>query len=379
MSIDPRIIAKLITEYPDLFNEAHVLSEAVDKRDFFDTQVLIALYGDNTVDKTEVASLLRFYLDELLTSYINDFYKVLIVRFLSTGWVDDDGVRHEDNLDLYESLGYLKGYTGNEEDWHDGYINVGSEEELDEFYNVASIVGTPFGDRVRVLNHISKSNMVNNQAGETWFGFIPVLDKMLRSLLGGDLSRKILVLDKFYGLTHHGGMISDYLEDKYLEYALHDRSFSSVRQMLPYCSSEVRRLARSSTIGSGNTAVDPLERVYTGFLRANSKIRNSNRGARLTSKGLEVFIDVYRGYKTPRLPSDLLGRISGLLRFAGGSLVLSSDFFEDVDIEYVRGMKIMDLAERVYYILGSRQNVNRLLSAQSAGETSFKKHSELPE
>ena len=59
--------------------------------------------------------------------------------------------------------------------------------------------------------------------------------------------------------------------------------------------------------------------------------------------------------------------------------MLSSDFFEDVDIEYVRGMKIMDLAERVYYILGSRQNVNRLLSAQSAGETSFKKHSELPE
>lgn len=105
-----------------------------------------------------------------------------------------------------------------------------------------------------------------------------------------NLDSLIMAVDRLYNLMHHGGLITDFMdESNWLEDALNYRDNANFRQMLRKASSQVRTLVgRSAALGMDSSQVTDLQKLFTSFRR---EIRERD-GIKVSLDGHKLVVEV---------------------------------------------------------------------------------------
>ncbi len=102
--------------------------------------------------------------------------------------------------------------------------------------------------------------------GDTWRG---LLNFVRTAKVPADLNKAVVLVDQIYGLCHHGGQITDYMDERdWLEDALHFRDGANLKQLARHASGEIRNLiGRSSLLGLDGSEVTDLQKLYVALRR----------------------------------------------------------------------------------------------------------------
>lgn len=236
-----------------LLNKA--LIEAIDKRQFFDIHAMIVAYQESKVGlrgrSEELENRLKFELEQVLDDHLDQLFCIVAERFIVTRTVSGGD---KSNVKYYKEAGIsLKTISGM------------------PFIDKSNLSSISQQERFKLLNHlINGPDLSGNFAGSTWKSLASLYIKLASR--GKSLDSMILTLDMFYGACHHGGMISDYMDEGpsgngrmepdhklgWIERAIHDRSYMDLKRLAGQASSDIRKIIGGSSFGKGGTDIERL-------------------------------------------------------------------------------------------------------------------------
>jgi len=205
------------------------------KTDFFDMYLLSSTPHRND---PEVRSLLVDRVDRLIEHFVIALYQAFLVRVDAVISIPDDP-----DHKLYKSL-----------------IKI---NDVDAMYEIISDMAN---DGQTVTEIIGKYPTYSHSAGPDYAGKpLPYGSLALGS--GGwsdivnmwkklcdppnNINSKISLLDRFFGLAHNSGPLTDYLETPWLFDALYTRALAHPNELAQYASHDAKEAAKSANIGAG--------------------------------------------------------------------------------------------------------------------------------
>lgn len=222
------------------------LYEEISKTDFFDLYTLLYFSTDEKYrNNHEVQRLTEFYVNYVWKDLTDQLTNRVVERFGDVG--EDFGVPDVNWLQ-YKDQDTLKLMYGQ---W------------------AKNIAELPQATKLKYLKHLVDNKISGGGfAGETWRS---IAAECLRSSTASNHKQRVLAVDRLMGLLHHGGQITDHLDErKWLAQALNYRDNANPLQLAKYASSQVRQLiGRSAFIGMGQEPVSPLRMLATAIRRAS--------------------------------------------------------------------------------------------------------------
>lgn len=222
----------------------HTIIEDISKTDFFDFYALLNAYHDsaNQANHQQITAELRYLVTQISQDHLNQFAFMLLNR------VPD--LDHDETNELYQQYG----------------LTVD-----DDTFEIVGVENLTLQQKGAVLSQLLKFNRRHGFTGDTWLGLTKTFLELLSAR--GDLESQILVVDKIYNLLHHGGQITDYMDEKdWLEDALNFRDNANPAQIFAKASSRVRAvIGRASYVGMERGEVGDFAKVHTALRRVARK------------------------------------------------------------------------------------------------------------
>jgi hypothetical protein len=124
-------------------------------------------------------------------------------------------------------------------------------------------------DRAGIISKIVGFNHHHGFTGSTWNGLGAEFVKLCRT--PDNLNQRILAIDKIYNLLHHGGQLTDYMDESdWIEDALNFRDNANPAQIFSQASPDVRAIiGRGSYVGQDRGNVGDLQKLFTACRRAS--------------------------------------------------------------------------------------------------------------
>ena len=261
------------------------ITENIEKKDFYDFYALLYAHQNDPNDK-EIAQYLQSVTNHIFEDHMNQFANIIINRLCDSEepktreMLEKHGIRIDDNDYSYH-----------------GY----KELPLDQKYAIISYTVA--------LNHKF------DYTGETWINLGKTFLKLYNT--GPSLKSRILTIDKIYNLLHHGGPITDYMDENWIEDALNTRDNANPAQIFAQASSQVRAIVgRSSYHGQDRRPVSDIDKLYTAFRRKLDTQTEWNHE-----------FDVMSGSMTPSFTSSDVK-----IQKSGNSLIISSTKYQPINI-----------------------------------------------
>lgn len=219
-----------------------IITEDIAQKEFYDFYALLHAATDgHHPNQDEIKQRLDFISEVMVNDLLRQLGNIILGRILNSDDKNTKTMMDKANLQ-YDDKGYsLPGHG------------------VDDIDNKTKCV---------MMAHIIKNQKHFGFTGETWYD----LARTYIELCGeqkSSLKSRILLIDKIYNLLHHGGMITDYMEEhRWLEDALNTRDSANPRQILNLASRGIRSLIGSSTyIGQPAHNVSDIDKLYTSFRR----------------------------------------------------------------------------------------------------------------
>lgn len=235
-----------------------IIAEDISRNDFFDFYSLLYAYQErNGQDHNQIASELRFIVNYITKDHLNQFANMLLNR------VPD--LDHEETTELLAQYG------------------VGVDEET---YQTTGLDKLDLRQKADLLRQVLAFDQKHGFTGDTWFGLTRTFLELVRA--PKDLDSQILVADKIYNLLHHGGQITDYMDEKdWMEDALNYRDNANPAQIFAKASPRVRSLiGRASYSGMDRTPVGDIPKIHTALRRVGRP------GVEVKVNGNRIDVDV---------------------------------------------------------------------------------------
>lgn len=256
-----------------------IIAEDITRSDFFDFYALLYAYQDRShYNHDQIAAELRFVVDYITKDHLNQFADMLLNRV-----PDPD---HEETAAAMAQYGV----SGDEET----YLSVGMEK-------------LSLQEKAQLLRQVLSFDHEHGFTGQTWFGLARTFLELVRAPQG--LDSQILVVDKIYNLLHHGGQITDYMdENDWIEDALNYRDNANPAQIFAKASSRVRSvIGRASYSGMDRSPVGDIPKIYTALRRVAGRregieIQAGDRRIDITVRFRDIFAN-YEGNKTRMGPA----------------------------------------------------------------------------
>ncbi len=217
--------------------------EDISRNDFFDFYTLLYAYQErNSPNHKQIEAELKFIVAYIVKDHLNQLGNMLLNRVPDT--------EHEESMAVFHQYG------------------LEIDEETSETIGMEKL---SVQDKAAILAKILSFNHEHGFTGKTWFGLAKTFIELVR--VPADLNSQILVVDKIYNLLHHGGQITDYMdESNWIEDALNYRDNANPAQIFAKASSRVRALiGRASYTGMDSTPVADIPKIYTALRRAANK------------------------------------------------------------------------------------------------------------
>lgn len=211
------------------------LSEGINKTDFYDFYALLNAYYNNKND-LEIKKHLNLIADIIYDDHMMQLGRIILNRIS-----DPD---HKETAKILNNYGV----------------------SFNEDFDLVGAHKLSISDLISIISRLITFDHHFDITGKTWLKLSNVFVNIGSSVK--TLHDKILAIDKIYGLLHHGGMITDYMDEKWLEDALNTRDSATSAQIFANASSNVRSIiGRASYAGQMQTPVDDFDKVHTALLR----------------------------------------------------------------------------------------------------------------
>lgn len=223
------------------------IAEGIERQDFFDFYTLMDV-AYTQPDNPEVLKYLTYYTDFILKDHLSQIADILLNR------VPD--------IQNKQVVAVLAKYGVEVDD--ETYQNTGMEK-------------LSIQQKAAILDEIRPFNQPHGFTGTTWFGLDHTFQSLLPAL-NGQLLQKIFAIDKVHNLLHHGGQITDYMDESdWLEDALNYRESAGSAQLFAKASPNVRALiGRAVHAHQSSLPVGDLQKLYTSLRRAMHNGRNKS-------------------------------------------------------------------------------------------------------
>jgi len=263
------------------------IAEDISRTDFFDFYALLYAYQERGhYNDDQIAAELRFVVDYITKDHLNQFANMLLNR------VPD--AKHEETLAVMRQYG----------------LDIDKET-----YLTTGIDNLSLQDKALVLSQVLSFNRKHGFTGQTWFGLTKTFLELVRA--PQSLDSQILVVDKIYNLLHHGGQITDYMDERdWIEDALNYRDNANPAQIFAKASSRVRSvIGRANYSGMDRSPVGDIPKIYTALRRvaerrAGIDIQAGDRRIDVTVRYRDLFA-YFEGRKM-RMPPAWGGDMSKL-------------------------------------------------------------------
>ena len=242
-----------------------VLGENISKTDFFDLYSLISAHNEpnhNMGDKEhnkEIERRLAYELQYVFSDQMDQLFAIICERMMESDesdWEEEEQIESP-VIPLFKKWSIPLGVSAS-----DGMPTVDRSNLGDISYE----------QRARFLKELVQFRQEEDVAGGftsnngVWAGLAAKYEQLAAA--GKSIGSMILAVDRIYGLCHHGGMLSDYFDERdWLEDALHTRSAGDPSQFLRYTSSDVRNLVGSAIHGTKPPEVTPLEKLRVSLTK----------------------------------------------------------------------------------------------------------------
>lgn len=253
--------------------------ENISRSDFFDFYALLYAYQDhNHLDHKQITTELSFVVTNIVKDHLNQFADILLNRV-----PDPD---HPETMEVLRQYG----------------IEINSET-----YQTMGIENLSLKDKAQILSQVLVFDHKHGFTGKTWFGLTKTFLQLIQA--PQNLDSQILVVDKIYNLLHHGGQITDYMDEKdWIEDALNYRDNANPAQIFAKASSRVRAvIGRASYSGMERSPVGDIPKLHTALRRvaerrAGIEIQAGDRRIDITVQYRDVFAN-YEGQKIKMSPA----------------------------------------------------------------------------
>lgn len=261
-----------------------IIAEDITSYDFFDFYALLYAYHDrNHLNHDQIAAELRFAVSHIVKDHLNQFANMLINRV-----VDPE---HEETAAVLADYG------------------IGLDEDTMETTGVENL---SLQEKAEVLKKIIAFQHHHGFTGETWFGLADTFLQLVRA--PEQLDSQVLVVDKIYNLLHHGGQITDYMDERdWIEDALNYRDNANPAQIFAKASPRVRSIiGRANYSGMDRSPVGDIPKLHTALRRVAGRrpgltISVNNQRIDITVKFRDLFYSD-EDHPTPmKFPSPAFG------------------------------------------------------------------------
>ena len=228
-----------------------LISESIKQSDLFDFYILVYAYYENLPNHSDIEKYLKFVGQKIVLDHLDQLGNIICNRYSPVRSPDryrrtfeKYGLDYKNpDLDSLDIIGFEKLSIDQKQQYLMDIFRIIKPEDLGWF---------------------------TSDKG-TWY-------KLARWYSGvvipNSIDGIISLIDKIHNTFHHGGLITDYMdESEWIEQALHIRNAGSPSQLLQYTSPTVRQLvARSTFIGDKRGTITDLEKLNVAF----NKIRTKN-------------------------------------------------------------------------------------------------------
>ena len=206
------------------------------KTDFFDMYLLSSTPHSSD---PEVSELLVDRVDRLIQYFVKAMYRAFLVRVDS---VISSPVYDPDHK-LYESLMKIDDvnamYEIISDMANDGHIIA---DIIGEYPTYGQSAGPDYAGKPLPYGTYSIGS-------GGWSDIVNMWKKLCNP--PNNLNSKISLLDRFFGLAHNSGPLTDYLETPWLLDALYTRALAHPNVLAQYASHDAKEAAKSANIGAG--------------------------------------------------------------------------------------------------------------------------------
>ena len=282
----------------EIFMRLRYIINEFSKSDFFDFYTLEAAYR-NSPDP-ELLKRLRFEAQWLYTDLIDQLFVILVQRFQmgvpnSVAAEFPESNRGDNNKAILKKHGLKLPSISN------------SKRNYSPIPRAELLALSPDKRRALIYDLSQSPNKANT--GVVWRK-IAVEYLNLPVEPPTDTTALINIVDKLFGMCHHGGMLSDYTnESSWLEDALHIRYAGDPSQLAAYASNEVKELVRG--LGASKNPVSDIQKLEVAAYKVlrNTQSDISIAGGNLV---LDLFYIPHHSDKTwVRLGQVTMGQPKG--------------------------------------------------------------------
>jgi hypothetical protein len=216
-----------------------LIVEDISKQEFYDFYALLYSYSAvSNIHKAEVGKALKYVADMIYDDHINQLLNIILDRIIDT--------KHESTISLLDQYGL----------------------HITDDFEIIGLDNLSLQDKAALLKEIIVFKHHHGFTGDTWFGLASKILEL--AYAGTSLDAKIRAIDHMYQMMHHGGQITDYMDESHwLEAALNYRDNANPQDMLARSSSWVRDLLGPYTlIHSARGNITELHKLYTATRRA---------------------------------------------------------------------------------------------------------------
>lgn len=232
------------------------LREDISRQDFFDLYSLIAAYQDrhhrpDPKTAAEIERRLSYELSYVYRDHMEQLTRIIFNRLME-----------EDSLKVYRKWGIP--------------LTPDSRSQSHYVLDKEAVRAVPLETRAAFLVDLLRQRRDEGVEGYftsndgAWAKLAAAYPELARA--GGSIPSMIRAVDRIHGMTHHGGMLTDYFDErKWIEDALHVRSAGDPGQFLRYASSDVRALVGSALHGSKPVDVSQLQQLGVALNKSLGK------------------------------------------------------------------------------------------------------------
>lgn len=335
-----------------------VLDEAISREDFFDFYVLQqAAHDPATAGDREIQRRHEYETDWVYTDHMKQFGQILLSRFAD---------KHvEGRRELYAAYGL---------DVDDPSIMRGLNIDTGNM---------TIGRMAVLVSEVLKSGVLASRfATDTW----QMLGEKFVELSTARTTReRVVAIDAIHGLMHHGGSLTDYFQESWLDDALNYRTVATLPQLLKRASSDVRALVGSG--GRTTTTPSPVAIMEIALERAaryeKCAVKIQNNGDRLT---ISVPLAVAVGDGTP-LAKRIVSKTDGVYYVYTPGRVLSNLYrrgeelrsihgyerykivWVEATVRYGRGQYVVEVGDQQYAVPNSWRRGGTKTDQSDSGQT----------
>lgn len=215
-----------------------LITEDIARSEFFDFYALQYAYTTlNDIDKPEIRRALEYVTNHIFNDHIDQLSLIALNRIADFEHPETAEILARNGIDIID------------------YAYIGIDD-------------IPAQQRIRMLEEILPFGHIFRFTGKTWFQLGRDIIKLAHT--PPNLSARILAIDKIYNLLHHGGQLSDYMdESNWLEDALNIRDNANPPYLLSQTSRWVRELIGSALRHTGTASqITELQKLHTALRRA---------------------------------------------------------------------------------------------------------------